>query len=137
MNGGTGTVPAAIKVKYNNKPSNIAGNMPTKAEMIFAGYEYNGKLYFNASGVATRIWDVASDATLTASWTTRTQFTVVFNKNGGTFTLSDQTCEYGDTCTLTKLGTNYTMTGHTFGGWALGADEAAVYADGAVISISG
>ena len=137
LNGGTGTVPAAIKVRYNNKPSNIAGNMPTKAEMIFTGYEYNGKLYFNASGVATRIWDVASDATLTASWTTRTQFTVVFNKNGGTFTLSDQTCEYGDTCTLTKLGTNYTMTGHTFGGWALGADEAAVYADGAAISISG
>ena len=104
-------------------------------------------LTVNASGVVTPV--SAGTATVTAHWagadgycpkdvTTSTftvngKVTVTFDKNDGSGTTTTQQVDYN---TATALTANiFSRTGYTFLGWALTADGAKVYNDGASITI--
>lgn len=70
--------------------------------------------------------------TLYAVWRANT-YTVTFNANGGTGSMSDMTFTYG---TAQNLSANaFTRTGYTFAGWATEEDATKVkYANGASVS---
>ena len=105
-------------------------------------------LTVNASGVVTPV--SAGTATVTAHWagadgycpkdvTTSTftvsgKVTVTFDMNDGSGTTTTQQVDYN---TATALTANiFSRTGYTFLGWALTADGAKVYNDGASITIT-
>lgn len=82
------------------------------------GYHFNG-WDLGAAG-ATYEWTVAYNAstakTATAQWVANT-YTVVYNANGGTGTMSDSTFTYNATGNLRANGFT-APSGYTFGGWA-------------------
>ena len=100
---------------------------PTKT-----GYHCTG--WYTASSGGTKRADAGGKYTPTASetlfaqWAANT-YTVVFNNNGGSGTMSNQTMTYG---TATKLTTNaFTKTGYKFVGWNTDQNETtAQYTDG-------
>ena len=63
--------------------------------------------------------------------TFRQAFTVQFNANGGTGTMTEQTIDI-DTPTALSLNT-YTIEEYSFSGWALSADGEPVYSDGQTV----
>lgn len=89
---------------------NITSTVPTKTGYTFQGWEYNGNVY--ASGASARF---VAGVTLTAVWQAIT-YTVVYNMNGGTGTIANQTKTYGQTLTLSS--TVPTRTNYTFLGWS-------------------
>lgn len=105
-------------------------------------------LTVNASGVVSPV--SAGTATVTAHWagadgycskdvttptfTVNGKVTVTFDKNDGSGTTTTQQVDYN---TATALTANiFSRTGYTFLGWALTADGAKVYNDGASITIT-
>lgn len=105
-------------------------------------------LTVNASGVVTPV--SAGTATVTAHWagadgycpkdvTTSTftvngKVTVTFDKNDGSGTTTTQQVDYNTATALTA--NTFSRTGYTFLGWALTADGAKEYNDGASITIT-
>ena len=89
---------------------NITSTVPTKTGYTFQGWEYNGSVY--ASGASARF---TAGVTLTAVWQAIT-YTVVYNMNGGTGTIANQTKTYGQTLTLSS--TVPTRTNYNFLGWS-------------------
>ena len=65
-----------------------------------------------AGDLCTDFW---SDATLTAEWTPNT-YTVSFNANGGTGTMSNRTWVYDTWYSITN---SFSRTGYTFSGWQI------------------
>ena len=63
--------------------------------------------------------------TLYVNWTAN-NYTVQFNANGGTGTMSDVTCTYGTGKALTNT---FTRTGYTFAGWACARPFVSSYTD--------
>lgn len=63
--------------------------------------------------------------TLYVNWTAN-NYTVQFDANGGTGTMSDVTCTYGTGKALTNT---FTRTGYTFAGWACARPFVSSYAD--------
>ncbi len=104
-------------------------------------------LTVDASGVVTPV--SAGTATVTAHWSgdgtycpkdvTTSTFTVngkvivTFDKNDGSGTTTTQQVDYNTSTALTA--NTFSRTGYTFLGWALTADGAKVYNDGASITI--
>ena len=64
---------------------------------------------------------------------TRDQFTVVYDNNEGTGTITQQTANTNTNITLSD-GTGFSRTGHTLQGWATAYDGAVVYALGATFT---
>lgn len=64
--------------------------------------------------------------TATPTWTVNT-YSVEFNANGGSGTMSSQSFTYGTAQNLTQNA--FTRTGYTFAGWATSASGAKVYDD--------
>ena len=104
-------------------------------------------LTVNASGVVTPV--SAGTATVTAHWagadgycskdvttptfTVNGKVTVTFDMNDGSGTTTTQQVDYNTATALTA--NTFSRTGYTFQGWALTADGAKVYNDGASITI--
>ena len=92
---------------------------PTRTGYKFGGYytkaNGGGTQYYNASMESTKNWNIASDTTLYAKWTAN-KYTVKFNANGGTGTMSNQSFTYGE---AQKLSANkFTRKSHLFKGWS-------------------
>ena len=113
--------------------------MPAISAPTRTGYTFNGMYdaasegtqYYTSTGASARTWD-KNDAsfTLHAQWTPIT-YTVKFNANGGTGSMSNQTgIAYDSETTLTANA--FTRTGYTFQGWATSAGGEVVRADRAV-----
>ena len=104
--------------------------VPTRTGYIFGGYytEENGggTQYYNADGTSANNWIIAEATTLYAQWTANT-YTVAFNANGGSGSMSDQTFTYDEAQNLT--GNAFTRTGCIFAGWATSANGDVVYSD--------
>ncbi len=122
-NGGTGT----MSPQTAGAPTALTLNAFTRTGYTFNGWntEAGGGGTAYADG-ATYNFDV--DATLYAQWTPVAGYTVTFDANGGTGTMSPQTAGVPTALTLNA----FTRTGYTFNGWDTQAGGGGTaYADGA------
>ncbi|MBO5289417.1 MAG: InlB B-repeat-containing protein [Spirochaetales bacterium] len=92
---------------------------PTRENYTFDGW-YNGETKIEAD------YKVTGDLTLTAEWNANT-YTVKFNANGGSGTMTEQAFTYDTKQALTA--NTFTRDGYTFAGWATSADGNVTYAD--------
>jgi len=108
-NGGTGT----MSDQANNVPTALTANAFTLTGYTFDGWDTDpegGGTHYDDE--ATYIFD--ADITLYAQWMINS-YTVTFNANGGTGTMSDQTGDYNTTAALTANA--FTLTDYIFAGW--------------------
>jgi uncharacterized repeat protein (TIGR02543 family) len=114
-NGGTGSM-SEVKVK-ENETITIAENAFTRSMFKFTGW--NTK----ADGTGTSYADKASikvtqSITLYAQW--EKYYTITFDANGGTGSMSEMTCVYGQNITLTE--NKFTRAGYYFRVWNTKSD---------------
>ncbi len=109
---------------------------PTEEGYTFGGW-YKEAACSNVwnFGTATTPGDtVTADTTLYAKWTANA-YTVAFDANGGSGTMSNQARTYGDGASLTANA--FTRTGYTFSGWNTAANgSGTAYADSASGNLS-
>ena len=96
--------------------SNKTLTLPARSGYTFKGYNVGPSSVVNANGV---IQDAAAaytdtDYTAMAVWTANT-YSVRFNANGGSGSMSNQSFTYGESKALTA--NSFTNTGYTFLGW--------------------
>ncbi|MGI6735813.1 MAG: InlB B-repeat-containing protein [Anaerovoracaceae bacterium] len=95
-----------------------SATMPKKEGYTFGGYfdaETDGTKYYNADGTSANKWDKTTDDTkLYAHWTAN-KYTVKFDANGGSGSMSDMSMKYDESQNLTENG--FTRAGYTFSGW--------------------
>jgi uncharacterized repeat protein (TIGR02543 family) len=115
-NGGTGTMAQQSVVQGTNVTLSV--NTFTRAGHQFAGWATTptGTATYQNQAVYTM---GSSDIDLYALWTQNPSFTVTFNSNGGTGTMSAQSIVQGITAALTA--NSFTKTGSTFAGWTSSA----------------
>jgi uncharacterized repeat protein (TIGR02543 family) len=125
-NGGTGTM-IPQSANYNT-PTALTTNAFTRTGYTFAGWNTaangSGTSYANGAN-----YDFTANITLYAQWAINS-YTVTFDANGGTGSMSSQSANYNVATNLTS--NTFTRTGYTFAGWntvAVGGGTA--YADGA------
>ena len=123
-NGGTGTMSPQV----SGTTANLTTNTFTRTGYTFSGWNIvavgGGTSYANGAS-----YGFAADMTLYAQWTINT-YTVTFNVNGGTGTMTAQTGNYNTTAALTT--NTFTRTGYTFAGWnTVAGGSGASYANGA------
>ena len=99
----------------------------------FVAYSSNVSDYLNNATPST--WKKTSATTLYAQW--NQSFTVTYDANGGTGTMTDSNSPYNSGATVTVKNNGFTRTGYTFTGWNTeegggGTD----YAAGATFTIS-
>jgi len=92
--------------------------VPSRTGYTFGGYytEANGggTQYYNADGTSAMNWDKTSGTTLYAKWTAIT-YTVSYNKNSGSGTMSSSSHTYDVAKALTA--NSFTRSGYKFNGW--------------------
>ncbi len=110
-----------------------AVTLPAVGTLVRTGYTFGGWSTTNSGSAVTSPYTPAASLTLYAVWTANSSYTVTFNNNGGSGTMSAQTANVS-----TALTSNtFTRTDYTFAGWntvALGGGTS--YADGAPYSFS-
>ena len=109
----------------------VSSSEPDRLGYTFIGWatdanaeqaEYTAGEEFNLSG---------EDAVLYAVWQANV-YTISYDKNGGEGVMTDDPFSYGTAGALTQNA--YERAGYTFMGWAVSADGAVVYGDGANVS---
>ena len=121
---------ASITATYDAAMPSIT--VPKRTGYTFCGYyttaNGSGTNYYNADGTSANNWNIASNTTLYAKLTANT-YTVRFNANGGTGTMSDMAFTYDAAQDLTANA--FARTGCTFAGWNTTADGSGdSYTDG-------
>ncbi|MGC1239829.1 MAG: G1 family glutamic endopeptidase, partial [Acidimicrobiales bacterium] len=121
-NGGTGSMPAETESSSTALTSNGFAN---------AGYSFSGwNTLANGTGMTyanDATYSFSSSITLYAQWTALPSFTVTFNSNGGTGSMSAETENVA-----TALTSNaFARTGYTFAGWSTTANGSLAYANDA------
>ena len=115
-NGGTGTM--ANQTFTYNQAQTLTANTFTRTGYTFNGWntksDGSGDSYANSQSVKNLASTNGATITLYAQWKIQT-FTVTFNSNGGTSTMTSQTFTYNQAQTLTA--NTFTRTGYTFNGW--------------------
>jgi uncharacterized repeat protein (TIGR02543 family) len=125
-NGSGGT--ASVTATYD--AAMPSATMPTRSGYIFQGYydtnaATGGTQYYTSAGASARTWNKTGAQTLYARWT-GVSYTVAFNANGGSGSMSNQTgFVYGTAKALTANGFTAPSGGYTFQGWATSANNAA------------
>ena len=126
-----GAVASANPTSYTIESSAITLNNPTKEGYTFSGWTGTGLA--SATTTVTIATGSTGDRSYTATWTGYS-YTVRFNANGGSGTMSDETgFVYGTNKALTANA--FTRPGYTFSGWATSADGEKVYDDSQNVSI--
>ena len=112
---------------------NLTANAFTRVGYKFASWNTQangtGTSYTNRQSVSNLA--TSGNVNLYAQWTAIT-YTVKFNANGGTGTMSPQSFTYGISQNLTA--NTFTKTGYSFGGWATTNTGTAVYSDAQSVS---
>ena len=127
-NGGTGTMTAQTA----NVPTALTANAFTRTGYTFSGWNTaaNGTGTAYADGAT---YSFAADLTLYAQWTALPNYTVTFNANGGSGTMSNQVANVPTALTANA----FTRTGYTFSGWNTAANgTGTAYANGATYSFA-
>jgi uncharacterized repeat protein (TIGR02543 family) len=112
LNTGTGTAPKVITVTYDGTYTSLPENSGSKT-----GYTFTG--WYNAANGGSNISkesivNTASNHILYAQWQANT-YQVVFDANGGSGTMANQSCTYDEFQSLSANG--FEKTGHSFSGW--------------------
>ncbi|MCB2202437.1 InlB B-repeat-containing protein [bacterium] len=107
-NGGTGS----MSPQSANVPTALTANTFTRTGYTFAGWDTvsggGGTAYADEA-----TYDFAADVTLYAQWTDLPLYTVTFDANGGTGSMSPQSANVPTALTANT----FTRTGYTFAGW--------------------
>lgn len=115
-NGGSGAPSSSSKNGNPNATFTVSSTTPTRTGYNFAGWntkaDGTGTNYAAGSSITL---SVSGTTTLYAKWTAKT-YTVSYNVNGGSGSVSSQTKTYGVTLTLRTY--NGTKAGYNFLGWA-------------------
>ena len=132
-NGGSGAQGSVLATYGEAMPEITVA--PTRTGYIFLGYydsASGGVKYYNADLTSEAEWSNASDKTLYAHWQ-GVSYSVSFNANGGSGTMSSQIFEYGVSESLNA--NTFTRTGYSFAGWNTEADGNGIsYSDNAAVS---
>lgn len=126
-NGGSGTIANATKYDGIGLVLPLSGFTKT-------GYHMTAWRKNSTGGTAFALGGTYSDneaCTMYAMWAINT-YTVRFNANGGSGTMSNESFTYGESKALTSNA--FTRQGYAFKGWATSADGAVVYANGETVT---
>ncbi len=124
LNGGTGTVPSDNHQYYAGDNVSVAsGSSITKANHTFGGWSTTP----NGGAVGSTYTLGTTNVTFYAIWIEDQKYSVAYDLNGGTGTLSVDGTQYnaGDTITL-AAGSGLSKLNHTFGGWSTTPNGGAV-----------
>jgi uncharacterized repeat protein (TIGR02543 family) len=123
--GGTGTLPTQSPVAEGASFTVASGATLSRAGFTFAGWHDGTNPYAAGSSYTMG----TSNVTLTAQWTALPSFTVTFDANTGSGTMTAQTSNVAANLTLNT----FTKAGFSFNGWNTQADGLGTnYADGAL-----
>ena len=126
-NGGTGTM-SGQSIAFNAS-ENLTSNTFTRTGYTFAGWATTPVGAVGYADAASYTMTDAANVTLYAQWTA-INYTVIFDANGGTGTMSGQSIAYEASANLTA--NSFTRAGYSFTGWNTAADgSVSAYADGA------
>jgi uncharacterized repeat protein (TIGR02543 family) len=126
-NGGNGTMDSPTFTYDKEEP--LTANAFTRTGYTFAGWAESAGgnvVYADKESVKNLKSENNATITLYAQWTANT-YTVKFNANGGSGTMTDKTFTYDVEQALTANA--FTREDYTFAGWAVKADGTATYAD--------
>jgi len=127
FNSNGGGTTAGVTATYGSAMPTITP--PTRTDFTFAGYwdsnddGGSGNQYYKADGTSNMAWNKAgtSTATLYAGWT----YTVAYNTNGGSGSVTTKTCAARVVCTFDTAYAG-TLNNHTAkSGWATDTTNAA------------
>ena len=110
-----------------------SSNTITDISFTFSGGSYTGGLETSYSNLSTTSWTkkLSSQARITKCTVTTssggggdtpTQYTVTYDANGGTGTMTDSNSPYNSGATVTVLGNQFTYEGYDFVNWNTAAD---------------
>lgn len=130
-----GNVASANPTSYNVSASagSIVLQTPTKTGYTFGGYSKtsgptSGTVSLSSGNTFSVAANTYGNVTFTASWTAN-EYTVVFDKNGGSGDdMDDQDFVYDEAQNLSA--NSYERTGYTFDGWATSPGGGKAYDDG-------
>lgn len=130
-----GDAPSSQSIAYNQ-----SATLPLESEATMYKTGYHLESWHEKSDLSDTGYEPgasypmpAANTTLYAKWVLNETRYVIFNNNGGSGTMSNQGIVEGNSANLTT--NTFTRTGYTFAGWALTADGAVAYADGASITM--
>ena len=126
-NGGSGTM-ANQSYQYGTAQA-LTANAFTRTGYSFTGWATSAtgaKVYNDKQSVSNLTTTSGGTVNLYAVWTP-ISYSVKFNANGGSGSMSNESFTYGTAKALTANA--FTRTGYTFGGWATSATGAKVYND--------
>ena len=128
-NGGSGTMDT-ITCTYD-KDCKLSTNIFTKTGYTFAGWSKTsaGVIEYTNGSTVKNLAESGS-ITLYAKWTANT-YTITYNANGGSGSMSKTTCTYDTDCTI--AGNSFTRTGYTFASWTKDSTTGTVYSVGAKV----
>ena len=139
LNGGEGSTPSNVSVRYDELMPAINGNMPTRKGYTFTGWYDNpdytkGKIYYNEYNTAINHYDVKKDITLYAGWSKNRvimSYKIMFDAttNGGTGgQINPVMVKTGERLPeITSVAPE--RTGFTFVGWYDSVNNGKVYYD--------
>ncbi|MBO7234777.1 MAG: InlB B-repeat-containing protein [Paludibacteraceae bacterium] len=126
--GATTTGATSVTATYNAAMPSIT--VPAKTGYTFGGYytatNGGGTQYYKADGSSAKTWTEASVTKLYAKWTAN-KYTVKFNANGGSGTMSNQSFTYDVEQALTA--NVFTRAGYRFIGWGTTGAGPVQYSD--------
>ena len=122
---------------WNNKTTNSTYSLKNKEVINIANPTREGHTFKNwtISNVSTTMSGTSltmgtGNTTITAQWQ-KHSYTVVYNSNGGTGTMSNSTGYYNTSFNLTA--NKFTRTNYKFSGWSLTPNGNVAYKDGATV----
>lgn len=115
-NGGTGA--PGNQTKTTGSVLTLSSATPSKTGYTFAGWSCSAGGTYSAGSQYTRDQD-SGTVTMTAQWTAN-KYTVTYNSNGGSGSMSADTATYDSN--YTTKANSFTRTGYTFTGWNEKAD---------------
>ena len=126
-NGGSGTISSQTVAK--GSAVTLSSTKPTRTGYTFKGWSTSSSAT-SASYSAGASMTPTGDTTLYAVWSPIT-YTIAYNKNGGSGTMSSSTHTYDAAKNLTA--NSFTRSGYTFSGWATSSSGSVVYANKASV----
>jgi len=133
-NGGSGAPATQLASSTGSTASlNLSTTKPTRTGYTFLGWSKNANAT-SATYQSGATYSGNSDVNLYAIWQSSTN-AVVYNANGGTFSIESEARVIGETYHITN--STPTFSGHSFQGWALDPGEPVSYMPGDLLDING